>query len=127
MKNITKFFCIVLLHVSIFGCASSPNTDMESETTTSTNIKPPDKFEQYENQYIGDPNAVVEGEDIYRERCESCHGEGGNGEGPLAKSLDPKPGSLIHGELRDPYLFWRISEGGMMDPFNSVMPAWETI
>jgi mono/diheme cytochrome c family protein len=28
--------------------------------------------------------------------------------------------------LSDGYLFWRVSEGGMMAPFNSAMPAWKT-
>jgi hypothetical protein len=27
-------------------------------------------------------------------------------------------------QLSDSYLFWRISEGGLMDPFYSLMPAW---
>jgi mono/diheme cytochrome c family protein len=28
-------------------------------------------------------------------------------------------------ELSDGYLYWRISEGGQMEPFNSMMPAWK--
>ena len=28
-------------------------------------------------------------------------------------------------ELSDGYLFWRVSLGGQMEPFNSAMPAWE--
>ncbi|VAW39437.1 hypothetical protein MNBD_CHLOROFLEXI01-2019, partial [hydrothermal vent metagenome] len=27
--------------------------------------------------------------------------------------------------IGDDYLFWRISKGGAIDPFNSTMPAWE--
>ncbi len=26
--------------------------------------------------------------------------------------------------MDDAYIFWRISEGGAMEPFNSGMPAW---
>jgi mono/diheme cytochrome c family protein len=29
------------------------------------------------------------------------------------------------GEINDAYLFWRVSEGGVMAPFNSAMPAWK--
>jgi hypothetical protein len=29
--------------------------------------------------------------------------------------------------LSDDYLHWRIAEGGMMRPFNSVMPSWKGI
>lgn len=28
--------------------------------------------------------------------------------------------------LSDGYLFWRVSKGGVIDPFNSAMPAWES-
>jgi mono/diheme cytochrome c family protein len=28
--------------------------------------------------------------------------------------------------LSDGYLFWRISKGGAIEPFNSAMPAWES-
>jgi hypothetical protein len=44
--------------------------------------------------------------------------------------LDPKPATLADGvmmnELSDGYLFWRVSKGGAMEPFNSAMPAWES-
>jgi mono/diheme cytochrome c family protein len=127
MINYIKVACTGVLIFSIFGCASSQKVDPADESTISPNLEVPVEFEQYRNQYTGDPGAVSEGEEIYIERCESCHGEDGLGEGPMAKSLDPKPGSLVDGDLSDQYLFWRISEGGMMEPFNSVMPAWKTI
>ena len=127
MKNLINIACIGLLIISIFGCASSKNTKIENESINDTKLEPPVKFEHYQNPFYDDPGAVSEGGEIYIERCESCHGEDGRGEGPMSKSLDPKPGSLIEGDLSDQYLFWRITEGGMMDPFNSVMPAWKTI
>jgi mono/diheme cytochrome c family protein len=27
--------------------------------------------------------------------------------------------------MSDAYLYWRISEGGLMEPFNSLMPGWK--
>jgi hypothetical protein len=27
--------------------------------------------------------------------------------------------------LSDAYLYWRISEGGLMEPFNSIMLGWK--
>jgi hypothetical protein len=30
-------------------------------------------------------------------------------------------------EVGDDYLFWLISEGGMIEPFNSLMPAWKQV
>lgn len=65
--------------------------------------------------------------DIYAANCATCHGDGGMGDGPAAASLDPAPAAIAHTSqmLGDDYLFWRISEGGNMDPFNSAMPGWE--
>ena len=127
MKNVITIACSGFLFISIFGCASSQNLNLENKSISSSKIEPPFEFEQYQNPFYDDPSAVSEGKVIYIERCESCHGENGGGEGPMSKSLDPKPGSLIEGEMSDQYLYWRITEGGMMDPFNSVMPAWKSI
>ncbi len=47
-----------------------------------------------------------------------------------AEALNPKPATLADGmmmnDLSDGYLFWRVSKGGAMEPFNSAMPAWES-
>jgi mono/diheme cytochrome c family protein len=29
--------------------------------------------------------------------------------------------------MSDGYIFWRVSEGGAMEPFNSAMPAWKSV
>jgi mono/diheme cytochrome c family protein len=61
--------------------------------------------------------------------CASCHGTEGLGDGPAAAALDPAPPMLAQTSLMtgDDYLFWRISEGGSMEPFNSAMPAWKEV
>jgi hypothetical protein len=45
--------------------------------------------------------------------------------------MQPPPGDLADAShmsaLSDGYLFWRISEGGGFDPYNSMMPAWGTL
>jgi mono/diheme cytochrome c family protein len=43
--------------------------------------------------------------------------------------MDPPPGSLNEriSNNSDDYLYWRIAEGGMNEPFNSLMPAWGNI
>lgn len=35
-----------------------------------------------------------DGEKIYTVKCVACHGEKGDGKGPLAKTFDPKPGNF---------------------------------
>jgi mono/diheme cytochrome c family protein len=49
------------------------------------------------------------------------------GDGPIAASLNPKPSNLAENQsgLSDSYLYWRIAEGGLFEPFRSGMPAWK--
>jgi Cu/Ag efflux protein CusF len=64
-----------------------------------------------------------------------CHGTDGKGTGPAAQSLPHPPADLTHHFHRAPgdgdaYLFWRISEGGQVEPFKSMqsaMPAFKTV
>ena len=71
--------------------------------------------------------SLARGEEIYKTYCETCHGADGMGNGPGGENLDPPPAAIAHTSqmLGDDYLFWRISEGGAMEPFNSAMPAWK--
>lgn len=74
-------------------------------------------------------DAAAAGQTLYEERCASCHGPSGGGDGPAAAGLDPKPAPLkeVVDTVSDDYLFWRIAEGGTMAPFNSSMPAQKGI
>lgn len=74
-------------------------------------------------------DAAAAGKVIYGERCASCHGATGTGDGAAAAGLDPKPADLADEvpDLGDDFLFWRVNEGGAMEPFNSAMPAWKGI
>ncbi len=76
-----------------------------------------------------DANSLAQGKAHFDQFCASCHGTGGLGDGPAAQALDPAPPMLAQTSLMtgDDYLFWRISEGGAMEPFNSAMPAWKEI
>jgi mono/diheme cytochrome c family protein len=89
----------------------------------------PHEFEEMRNPFAGDAAAIAAGQAIFETSCATCHGPAGEGDGPAAKTLDPKPASLadvaMMQDLSDGYLYWRISEGGQMEPFNSAMPAWK--
>lgn len=39
----------------------------------------------------GDPAAVAEAERVWKDKCVTCHGDRGMGDGPGAAALDPKP------------------------------------
>jgi mono/diheme cytochrome c family protein len=94
-------------------------------------VQVPSAYKDFNNPLAGDEAAVQAGAKTFRNACATCHGEKGRGDGPAAEGLDPKPASLADAgrmyDLSDGYLFWRISEGGAMDPFNSAMPAWASV
>ena len=59
-----------------------------------------------------------------------CHGNEGAGDGPDATWLGPKVGSFrdraMVAEMSDVYWFWRVSEGGLAEPYQSkgsIMPG----
>lgn len=91
----------------------------------------PHEYEDVTNPFAGDEQAVAAGKQLYELNCATCHGPEGRGDGPAAVALTPAPANLADGtmmmDLSDVYLFWRVSEGGAMEPFNSAMPAWKDV
>jgi mono/diheme cytochrome c family protein len=75
---------------------------------------------------------IARGKEIYGTRCAVCHGEAGVGKGPAGLALPLKPSDFRDkagvAEMRDNYWFWRVSEGGQVEPFKSkgsAMPPWK--
>lgn len=54
--------------------------------------------------------------DLYGQNCSVCHGDTAQGNGPLARTLNPMPFNFSDrkalAQTTDAFLFWRISEGG---------------
>lgn len=96
-----------------------------------THVAPPRDFAGLGNPFADDEAAIAAGKVIYETNCATCHGPEGAGDGVAAEGLNPKPASLSDGmmmrELSEGYLFWRVSKGGAMEPFNSAMPPWENV
>jgi len=92
-------------------------------------VEAPDEFAGLTNPFDGDADAIAAGQEIFETNCVTCHGPEGAGDGDAAAGLDPKPANLgdrdMMSTLTDGYLFWRVSKGGAMEPFNSAMVAWE--
>jgi cytochrome c oxidase cbb3-type subunit 3 len=66
----------------------------------------------------------VEGREAYLERCVSCHGPNGRGDGPIAKGLSGPPprdfsGAWRHGERPEEVL--RVVAKGVE---GTAMPGW---
>jgi mono/diheme cytochrome c family protein len=87
----------------------------------------PADYSGLQNPGPADEESAARGAEIYQTNCITCHGDQGLGDGPASAGLDPAPAPLAHTArmLADDYLFWRISEGGALSPFNSAMPTWK--
>jgi mono/diheme cytochrome c family protein len=80
-----------------------------------------------------DPKMLARGKEIWIAKCAVCHGETGDGKGPGSVNLPLKPADLTDGhmvaQMAGNYWFWRVTEGGLVEPFKSMgsaMPAWKT-
>ena len=111
----------------ISACGDQPSRSIFLETEEASGIPdPPETFADLINPFAGDQGAALEGDILYQANCSSCHGFTGEGDGTASAGLEPKPQNLAErqSELSDAYLFWRISDGGLIEPFNSLMPGW---
>src|SRR2546425_5752633 len=79
------------------------------------------------------PAMITRGKEISAPRCAVCHGDQGDGKGPAGVALPLKPPDFRDkdgvAEMRDNYWFWRVSEGGQVEPFKakgSAMPSWKS-
>ncbi len=84
-------------------------------------IAPPD-------DWLHAPDAIAAGRALYRDHCAACHDERGDGNGTIKPAFGLKPANLTDRARAPEYLFWRISEGGRVEPYRSqgsIMPAWK--
>jgi mono/diheme cytochrome c family protein len=76
----------------------------------------------------GESTPEPDGAGLYALYCASCHGAGGDGDGPVARALDPQPARHSDGttmnELSDDYLFRVIAEGGAAVGKSPLMAPW---
>ena len=65
---------------------------------------------------------IATGSALFRERCVTCHGERGRGDGPASSGLRPPPADLVLHvpQHSDGELFYMVSRGMP----GSAMPAW---
>ncbi len=96
---------------------------------------PPAKYAEMRSDRWTNQDSIARGKKLFQANCELCHGADGRGTGPGAKGLAHAPADLTnHFHMKpgdgDAYLFWRVSEGGLVEPFKSMqsaMPAFKTV
>lgn len=84
----------------------------------------PASAKNLKNPFPISPETLDDGAGLYKINCEGCHGERGDGRGPVAVKFSvpsinigaPSVQAQTDGEL-----FWKISNG------RGAMPAWNTI
>lgn len=75
----------------------------------------PAKARLLKNPVPPTPQVIAQGMNTYMDRCQSCHGEHGNGRGERAEKLSLAPSDFTDAHTlsgqTDGELFWKISEG----------------
>ena len=81
----------------------------------------PEEAVQTPNPVPNDAAAIQRGQKLYAQFCANCHGKNGQGDGPLAAALNPKPANLAAraGHHTDGDFAWKITNG------RGVMPAFK--
>ncbi|MBI4674181.1 MAG: cytochrome c [Chloroflexi bacterium] len=115
-------FWLALLGIALAACATN-NTN--SLPTDYASLAPPPGI-------LDSPDAIAQGRVLFLQDCAACHGVRGDGRGKMRATFGPPPANFTDPVLRvqrtPQYLFWRISEGGRVEPFRaqgSIMPAWK--
>jgi mono/diheme cytochrome c family protein len=83
-------------------------------------------FKPWETDYFKNADAK-RGAPIYKEYCTQCHGPKGEGDGPGASGLDPKPAvhaKMALSEFPEDYLYNVIYYGGKSVGKSPNMPDW---
>ena len=89
----------------------------------------PAKIANRPSPYVNDVTAIKKGKKIYEKLCTTCHGNLGKGDGPTAKTLDPKPADHTSEGVQnqgDGAIYWKLSTGrGVMPAFQELLSKTE--
>ena len=95
--------------------------------------KAPREASERENPVPKDQESIERGKMLYLKFCATCHGTNGQGDGPLADKLTPKPADLMERAAHhsDGDFAWKIKNGrGAMPGFKNQLSEneiWDLI
>jgi len=105
------------------GCGGNKSSESTSTTsTTPTTSTPTTSTSDTTAAVSTGPAATGDAATIFKQKCATCHGPSGHGDGPLAASLNPHPRNY-HDKA---YMATRTDDDLYNSIFNgkSAMPAW---
>ncbi len=74
---------------------------------------------------------AAKGKPIYQMYCVTCHGEAGDGQGPVGKTLNPPPRDFTQGDFKyggtDQDIFDVISNGAAAKGGSALMAPWGAV
>lgn len=97
---------------------------MGNKQNASTDLMVPREYSEQRQPYAIDIKTWDAGRKIYAERCLTCHGCAGTGNGPYAYMNNARPADLRQPRFRNmepSFFLWRLSEGVP----GTAMPQWE--
>lgn len=131
-------FLIIVLWMVLAACSTAIDESQSIEISDTISVENrvlekeqaiiPDAYAGLANPIEASESSLSRGAETYATFCASCHGDQGLGDGPASPSLEPPPANLVEAgqTISEDYLYWRLSEGGIDEPFNSAMPPWKT-
>ncbi len=93
----------------------------------------PAKMARRKNPTPRNATSLSRGAKLYQSNCASCHGREGRGDGPVSRSLSPRPANLTKMARMhtDGDFAWKIATGrGAMPAWNGVLSEdqiWEVV
>jgi len=130
MKN-NMILRVVILSILAFTLtklfASSVKNNVDNKINDfiqggKTEWKAPPFADKMKNPLSTDQKVTKDAKITYTTNCASCHGDKGEGNGPAAAALNPKPKNLTSGKVQeqsDGAIFWKITTG------NPPMVSWK--
>ncbi|MEE4638910.1 MAG: cytochrome c [Wenzhouxiangella sp.] len=124
LSGLISTMALLGLAMALVGCARTPETTNAQFTKADCIPDPavpqaPPDVRSLSNPLAMTAENLAAGRELYEETarpvaCAQCHGVGGDGQGPLARHLDPAPPNLtcdFYRDVPDGQLFWVTREG----------------